>query len=97
MPKEGIFEFAAQTMLKYDKKWKVRKFKDLQEKLKERELEKERRREEERERKEAQEELKRIKGRHIAVPLLLTIENRGRKRSRGVCQASEESSTTSHM
>lgn len=67
LPREGIFEFAAQSMIKFDKKWKAKKLKELQEKIKQREKEREKKKEEEKKKREIEEEQRRIKGKQIAV------------------------------
>jgi len=69
-PKEGIYEFAARSMLKFDKKLKAKRLRELQEKMKQREKEKE----EERKKKKAEEEQRRLKGQQIVVILTFIIE-----------------------
>jgi len=59
LPTNNVFEFAALTVLKFEKKWKLRKRKELQDRIKNREVEKEKRKEEERIKKEEEEEEKR--------------------------------------
>eukprot|EP00826_Nyctotherus_ovalis_P054255 TRINITY_DN7095_c0_g2_i9.p1 TRINITY_DN7095_c0_g2~~TRINITY_DN7095_c0_g2_i9.p1 ORF type:complete len:232 (-),score=78.67 TRINITY_DN7095_c0_g2_i9:17-712(-) len=58
LPTNNVFEFAALSMLKYEKKWKVKKHKELQERIRQRQEEKKKVKEEERLRKEREEEEK---------------------------------------
>ena len=58
LPTENIFDFAALTVLKFEKKWKLKKRKELNERIKLRELEKEKKKEEEKAKKEEEEKLK---------------------------------------
>ncbi len=67
LPTNNVFEFAALTVLKFEKKWKLRKRKELQERIKNREMEKEKKKEEERLKKEAEEEEKRKEKKRLAV------------------------------
>ena len=65
LPTDNVFEFAALTVLKFEKKWKIKKRKELQERIKEREAEQKKKKEEEKAKKE--EELARKKAEEEAA------------------------------
>ena len=69
LPTKNVFEFSAQCMEKFDKKWKAKRLKEIQERIKQKDEERKKKKDEEKLKKEAiEEETKRYKGRRANVP-----------------------------